>query len=199
MKNILTTIILFTILSCKAQQIIVPLGGSQDYQYTPNYYVKDVNLLLNKYIGTWKYTNGATEITLTLKKEIHYTISNTKNYQDLLVGEYQYIDNGIEKINTLIDLNNPLITGYEHKISGSRLISTRVYPPCINCALGEKRLDINIKDPTTEFAEGRLILRHLTDVNGIERLETFIYDKSYLGDGIIRIKIPNGEYTFIKQ
>ena len=198
MKKITTIFALFALFSCKAQQIIVPLGSDNDALDSPNYYIKDVNSLLDKYVGTWKYTNSNTEVTIVLKKEIHYATSNNTYYEDLLVGEYQYVKDGIIIVNTLADMNNPIIKGYRHKISGGILISKFNYPACTSCGLDEKRVELFINHPIEEFAQGRLVLRHILDVNG-ERLESHIYDKSTLGDGIVRINIPDGEYTFIKQ
>lgn len=97
MKQILNILLLLSILSCKAQTIIVPLGSGQDFEKTPNYYLKDVNNEFGKFAGTWKYQNGNTQIIFKLKKEEHYQAASNYNYVDLLVGEYQYIQNGVEK------------------------------------------------------------------------------------------------------
>ena len=96
MKQILLLILFCTgIISCKAQTIIVPLGSEQDYEFTSDYYKKDVNNELEKFTGTWKYTNGSTEVIFKLKKEEQYQTTNNY-YIDLLVGEYRYIENDID-------------------------------------------------------------------------------------------------------
>ena len=92
MKN--TVILLFLALgfiSCKAQNIIVPIGSGDDYELNSNYYLKDVNNEFDKFVGEWKYENGLNTFVIKLKKEEHYQISDNSDYEDLLVGEYKYI------------------------------------------------------------------------------------------------------------
>ncbi|TCN52540.1 hypothetical protein D0809_00380 [Flavobacterium circumlabens] len=92
---ILGIILLFT-MSCKAQTI-VPVEKFIDYKRAgdgvpDNTYLKDVNNLLNKYVGTWKgnyqgknYTLYITKITNTIDKvtfdelRIHYLITSSNN------------------------------------------------------------------------------------------------------------------------
>ena len=118
MKQLLNIALLITLFSCKAQTIIVPIGSGEYYEKNPDYYKKDVNNEFGKFEGTWKYQNGNTQIIFKLKKETHYQTYPDSNYQDLLVGEYQYIENGAEIVNTLSDFSNPSVLGYSHKISG---------------------------------------------------------------------------------
>lgn len=86
-------------------------------------YYKDLDNDLDKFVGTWKYTNGSTSLTITLiKKVMQPLISENMNYyEDIIIGEYKYIENGVEKINTLPQLlvnKGP----YEYNISGNILI-----------------------------------------------------------------------------
>jgi len=196
MKHITIIIAIITVFSCKAQSIIVPIGSGGSIEHNPNYYKKDVNNEFNKFEGTWKYQNATTEITIILKKEEHY-LSPSNYYKDLLVGEYQYIENGIEKVNTLSDINNPAISGYQHKISGG-VFKHQLPSFCIdNSNIAEIKIWLHIDHPTDEFAEGRIILRYVND-NGIEKIESCIYDKSTLSDNN-KLDIPDGSYTFVKQ
>ena len=105
MKPLVNIALLITLFSCKAQTIIVPLGSTENLEHSINYYEKDVNNEFGKFEGTWKYQSGSTQITLKLKKEVHY-LSPSNYYTDMLVGEYQYIENGTEIANTLSDFNN---------------------------------------------------------------------------------------------
>ena len=98
MKKIITTITLllgFTL--CKAQlveQTIIPLENLRG-QSAGNVYYKDVHNLLNPFVGTWLYTNGTTSLKLVLRKIIGH--DNDYNIKDILVGEYEYIENGVSK------------------------------------------------------------------------------------------------------
>ena len=74
-------------------------------QETPNikvpgtYYQDNV---INNYVGTWKWTNGADEFTIVLvKKKCDLTTYSV----DVLSGGYRYVKNGVEQINTLSDVN----------------------------------------------------------------------------------------------
>ncbi|QMU64643.1 MAG: hypothetical protein GKR88_10310 [Flavobacteriaceae bacterium] len=179
MKHIITIIALISLFSCKAQSVIVPIGSGEDFQKNPNYYVKDVNNEFGKFEGIWKYQNGNTSIIFKLKKEEHYQVSETSNYLDLLVGEYQYIENGVEKVNTLADFDNPSISGYNHKISG-RVFTHNIPNICIdNSHSSEIKIELMIESPGDHLIEGRVILRYVNE-NGTEKLEVCIYDYSIL-------------------
>jgi len=58
--------------------------------------------VINKYVGTWKWTSGADEFTIVLVKKksdrIRFSV-------DVLSGGYKYVKNGVEQINTLNDVN----------------------------------------------------------------------------------------------
>lgn len=199
MKKILNIILVLTIISCKAQSIIVPIASGDPFEKTPNYYLKDINNEFNKFEGTWKYQNGDIEITFKLKKEEHYQALPQSNYQDLLVGEYQYITNGLVLVNTLDDFDNPLLSGYEHNISG-RNFKHRLPSSCVdNSDVAEIKISMHINHPTEEFTEGILFLRYVND-NGVEKLQACIYDNTTMGNiPDARIDIPDGYYEFIKQ
>jgi hypothetical protein len=187
-----------SILSCKAQTIIVPLGSGQNIEHNQNYYEKDINNVFGKFEGEWVYQNGTTEITLKLKKEEHY-LSPSNFFTDMLVGEYQYIDNGIEKVNTLADFDNPSLSGYDHRISGGVFVH-QLSSYCIdNSALPEIKIELMIANPNDDKIEGRLILRYVND-NGTEKLEICIFDYTTLADDInAKFDIPDGFYVFVKQ
>ncbi|WP_417195241.1 DUF6705 family protein [Bizionia sp.] len=189
---------IFSIVSCKAQTVIVPIGSGDAMQNNPNYYLKDVNNEFGKFEGTWIYQNGMTELTLILKKEDHYQISSSSDFEDVLVGEYQYIENGTEKINTLLDIEDAFITGYEHAISGGVFMHKLPNFCTDNSAISEIKIELLIDNPANEFAEGRVILRYVND-NGIEKLEACIYDYTIMGDNVVKLDIPDGYYVLVKQ
>ncbi|WP_157492002.1 DUF6705 family protein [Mangrovimonas sp. ST2L15] len=196
MKILLLFLGIIICLSCRAQ--IIPLDNVEHFENSPTYYLKDVNNEFDKFEGTWQHQSGNTSIVLKLKKEIHYQLNSGSNYEDLLVGEYQYVENGIEKVNTLIDFEDVGISGYTHKISGGIYVHQLPNYCLDNSDPSEVKIELIIHHPTDEYAQGRLILRYLND-NGVEKLEACIYDYSILGDGSVRLDIPDGNYVFIKQ
>ena len=111
MKNLLIiTLTIFTFLSCKAQQPILPLY-SDEIQDTNNAYYKDLDGDLTKVVGVWQYTNGNEIFKLVLKKKEQYFINlthrNLSLYQDVIYGEYRYVNSsGIEIINTLTNIDS---------------------------------------------------------------------------------------------
>jgi hypothetical protein len=110
MKKIVTLFSLFTIFYCKAQSPIIPLYTQSTYSggiITDAYY-KDVDSLQNQFVGSWKYTNGPTTFKIVLSKfNTHY---NGKYYEDIIVGEYEYYENGVLKISTLSNLLIPQVS-----------------------------------------------------------------------------------------
>lgn len=110
MKNLFLSIsILISVLNCKAQSNIINFAdtatnnawSSQD----GNTYIKDINNLMNPYVGTWKWAQGNREMTLTLIKQSkhHYTQGGQNYYEDRLVGYYIYKENGVVIANTSSD------------------------------------------------------------------------------------------------
>lgn len=105
MKKILYIImILASNLMLQAQEI-VPKEQEEQYLTNGNFqgkYFKDVNGHLNKFIGTWKWQDNASnptkvfEVTF-IKLENEFTGSY---FRDLLITNFKYIENGIEIYNT---------------------------------------------------------------------------------------------------
>ena len=142
-----------------------------------NSYYKDVNNVLNDFEGTWLYTNGNTSLKITLVKSVQYF--NGGFYEDAIIGGYQYIENGVEKINTLSDANN-LNLGYNASIWGNNIYDNCSYIPVDDCIEGEKRLSLSIEDTITTEHFGDLIL-HKRTVSGQEALKAMI-DIGYVGN-----------------
>jgi hypothetical protein len=100
---------LFFIMNCKAQSNIVNITNCESYsnllKRDGQLYIKDINNLYNNYIGTWKWTSGSKEFTITLIKQtmFHYNFGNDDYYKDRIVGYYIYKENGVEIINTTND------------------------------------------------------------------------------------------------
>ncbi|MEW5675699.1 DUF6705 family protein [Flavobacterium enshiense] len=197
MNKIVMTIVslLFYCLNSNSQIIsiedigLIPIDGA---------YYKDNELLLNRFVGTWKYTNGNTSLKIIFQK-----ISRQRaNYsEDLLIGEYLYIENGVEIINTLNNISNS-----ENNIEGNSVIYHNSKPTCNDCVVGEKRLVVSFGDPLKQ-TWGPLYLRKI-NVGGQEAISAqFILNGTrYIGDSILEFDevyvgetFPNETYVLIKQ
>ena len=124
-------------------------------------YYKDINNLLDPYVGTWLYSNGADTLKIKLRK-VTMTPSINNSYEDLIVGEYQYVANGVEKINTLNNFNTDYPMQYAHKINGNSILENHDVPPCNSCNPNEKRLSLSLTEPLSKFG-ARLTIRLTTE------------------------------------
>jgi hypothetical protein len=93
---------LFFCFSVKAQHpewIITPLETMLDMELSKrNFtYFKDVNNHLNKFEGTWLYTNGSTSFKIIFIKLANQTGTlNSKQKEDVLITRYEYkVNNSI--------------------------------------------------------------------------------------------------------
>ena len=200
-KNLNILVVLLLSINCKAQTPILDISDSGTG--LPNgYYLRDNNNLLNTFEGTYQYTNGNTILKIVLVKKIQQY--NQEFYEDLIIGEYQYIENGIEKINTLTEINNIYIEQRFHKIDSNFLVNNNFKLfPCLDCFSNEKRLYASILDPSTNsYAD--IVIRK-TIINGQEALKINIinFKKGLtIVNGIAtesNFSLPLEEYVLIKQ
>lgn len=146
MKNIIITIFNFTLATCFSQNPILPIDNL-GWKNTDGAYYKDINNELDNFEGTWLYTNGDTSLEIILVK--YPQLYNGKFYQDRIIGGYRYVENGIEKVNTLTDSNNPNL-GISASIVGNNIHSNCRYLPVDDCLESEKSLDLSIDDPNSD-------------------------------------------------
>ncbi|UPQ80167.1 hypothetical protein M0M57_04865 [Flavobacterium azooxidireducens] len=97
-------LLLFTIVTLSAQVIEKPIESFYEPNQPSHVYYKDVNNLLDQYVGTWEYNSSSHYFKITFIKQIYIRetpIANTKTtiYTDRLVGHYLYRLNGIEIYN----------------------------------------------------------------------------------------------------
>ena len=212
MKKIILITLVFLSMSCKAQTPIYPLdGGNTNYGSVNGAYYKDINNFLDQYVGTWLYVNGNTSIKLVLQKKTMFKeIDGVQHfYTDYTVGEYQYIENGIEKLNTLNNLTVNYTSIYSYGLVGHGQTPNNVYPKCNVCLPNEKRLHANVFEPIIKNVEGleaEITARQFVE-SGVQKLRIwFIQTAGSYGtmtDGqpttITKHTIPYGEYILIKQ
>ena len=196
MKTTITLLFLTTLcFACKAQSPILPKEGG-DYGEIEGAYYKDTFNDLDRFEGTWQYTNGSTEFKVVLqKKEMTQYISPMSGrsfYEDLLIGEYRYTESGVEKVNTLNLITNTYTNAFEHYLAGGRDI-TKYNPSlpgvCLGCNPGEIKVSLVLREPNVEIpgAYIRIYFRHFVE-NGVEKLEA---EASMYGNPTYNINDPN--------
>jgi len=187
-----------TAISCKAQSPIYPLSDNT-IEIINNAYYKDIDGDLDHFVGTWLYQSGNTSFKITLQKALQYF--NGEYYEDLLTGEYQYIEGGVELVNTFS--NNPVDVFY-HNITAPRIIYKGQYPSCPTCSLLERRvfLSFDDPDPNLSYISSAIVLRYINDGSGIEKMEVQLVSngtKILPYDGAPnQPTVPYGEYILIK-
>ena len=170
-------------------ETIVPLETWNGYTAYGEYY-KDVNDVLNEYEGTWLYSNGNTSLKIILQKRLRQPYFNNTHI-DMLVGEYQYIENGVEKINTLANINSQ-----ENSISESDILTTPFLGDCTDCLPNEKRVSVGFSDSVAEL-HGEIFFKKMV-VNGQEAIRASIYyTRNYFKAYMPSIPPGNNEYDYI--
>jgi len=200
LKIIITAVLILFAGVCKAQ---TPVYDITDYhnraQDVYGAYHKDMNNLLNPFEGTYIYTNGNTSLKIVLQKKIMSSM-NGYVYEDLIIGEYQYIENGIEKANTLNKLLINYANGWKYNIVSNHII-TQGDIGCKDCLQNEKALMGGLIDGASENT-AQLTIRRVTD-NNLPAIKIFILwrmtQRSENTPASPHASIPGGSYTLIKQ
>ena len=120
MKKIFILLVILSITTIQAQTYPVLRTVSVEQSLDENYnelngdYIKDINNLLNPYIGTWKYEGNGMIFTLKIQKVEQYMSAyndGTYKYSDKLFISYKFVKNGV----TLVDnLNEPLVNSFSN-------------------------------------------------------------------------------------
>jgi hypothetical protein len=200
MKIFKIIIISLLAITCKAQTPIIDISQSR-FGQPDGYYMKDINNYLNPFEGTYIYTNGTTSFKMILVKKVQQY--NGRYYEDLIIGEYQYIENGIEKANTLNQINTVYNDQRSHNIDGNLIVNNNFrYWKCPSCPTNEKRLSCSIMDTST--LRGASITMRRTSEAGQEVMKIKI--SHVTGVALVSgqpappdFSLPQGEFTLIKQ
>jgi hypothetical protein len=105
MEHIIKILLIFTVLSCKAQSPVistVDLKNDDDnnIDLVDGCYLKDVENKFNPFLGTWIWQDGSASLEIQFEKI--EAVFNDDYYSDMLIGKYKFVDsNGIEKHNSL--------------------------------------------------------------------------------------------------
>lgn len=210
-KIVLYSVILLCVaVKIQAQSPIIPKYTPQAKYKITNAYYKNVNNFQNQYEGTWLYTNGSTSLKITLvKKPMFYNADPLdKYYEDLLIGEYQYIENGVEKVNTLANLNTNHSDYLDYNLYSAGRVKKYVTAVCYECAENEFRIQLYLNEPSRRNLGGLsndFIIRRFTE-SGIEKIKIWFVKtgltKAYNDYGdtdIENYSLPYGTYVLTKQ
>ncbi len=194
MKKIIITIVLLFGLHCVAQNTIIDIPNWNGETNPPNFYLKDVNHILDNFVGTWLYTNATTSLKIVFEKREYVHIGNY--YEDILIGEYQYYDilNNTDLFNTLPNLQTALSSEYHHNIFGNSMPTT--FTPFDNPS-PIRRVKLFFQDNIG----GNMNIQKIT-VNGQEAIEILkvCSQATHLeGQPTLHPILPDGFYTLIKQ
>jgi hypothetical protein len=198
------------VLICKAQAIqpLYPYGtDTSSNDNAENLYYKDVDNDYNPYVGTWKWENGNNSLTIIFNKVVHNN-NGHGDFSDLLVGEYQYIENSVELVNTF-PLLDPFGTPpnivnqedpWDNNIVSIRIADThKGIPPCPECAPNTRFIILEISDPTKPNLMGDIVMARFVE-SGVEKIRARFYKTYNLSNANSELSIPeNSIYTLIKQ
>jgi hypothetical protein len=195
MKQLFLIMVFMLGLGCKAQSPIKSLYT--DYRELNGAYYKDLDNDLDKFVGTWKYTNGSTSLTITLIKKVMFHNLEGNYYEDTLIGEYKYTVNGVDVINTLNNLNSNYTSQFDYNISGLIIKDQTTQ------AVGNRRIELCFNDPEREYLNKLIRIKHIDSPGNLpDKIEI-----KWTGDAIvlpnenspINLRVPEQDYTLTKQ
>ena len=206
MKKLFLFITVLYICAARSQTPVLPLFDNPEYGEVWGAYYKDIDNDFSNFIGTWEYINGATSLKIVIKKKSECPDSQNKMYEDFLIGAYRYIENGVEKVNTLSQMNDSTLGVYSHSIFGNLIIKNTSPPVCNDCGLNERRVNLTMHDPTRENIvglSGSLVLKRF-DAGTIQKIKMNLRQEGniiYI-DGnppqYNSLSVPWGEYILTK-
>lgn len=175
MKKIITLLLLVltTVSTSYSQPTMALEKGINEYPWAETgVYYKDLYNVLDPFVGTYTYTNPATNTSFKIILQKKTSSLFGSFYQDMLIGTYQYIENGVTKVDELNDLiTNNYTDGRRHFINGYMLLVGNIMG-CADCAANEIRVHGSIQDPVSGSVDD-LIIRKIM-VNGQEAISIFI-------------------------
>ena len=204
MKKTFILFISLVTLSNFAQNQILPIEERIGGEYQEGAYYKDLNNVFGPLEGTWAYINGGTTLRIKLRKIImDYDVF----LSDVLIGEYQYIENGVPLINTLSQFNSNYPNQSGHNIFGKYFLEKEDKPICVLCAVGEKRVSLRVKDVPKQSV-GSIYIRPIA-VNGLPAMELQYYatglksipynPSTGYSDELVGSTIRKGIYILMKE
>jgi hypothetical protein len=175
-----------------------------------NAYYKDIDNFYNQFVGTWVYTDAMKTIRFRfVKKEMFYYQSFTNCYVDYLVGEMQYIENGIVKINSLASVLDNHSSIFDYSLHSIGETYNYWHPRCLECPENMERMAMSYNEPTNNDSglEAAFVMRR-ADENGVQKIKVqYVFTNGPSGvqsdfqtpSTTTGFTIPYGDYTLIKE
>lgn len=185
MKNLIILLCVCLMISCKSQSPIYNLGD-ESINIPQNSYQKDTENVLNKFAGTWVYSDNGKIFTVTLNKAEMVKLINY--YVDELQGSYFYSTNG----NIIVNTATPVFTGKNSAISGATLWEG-----------DDNKVKLYFEDPERPKMSARVSLTY-SNQNGVEKLHWQLKHTGTLpqlpGDSapLLNFRVPTDVYL-VKQ
>lgn len=189
-------VLLFATISCKSQiKDISELGWN-----TPHgFYYKDNQNLLDTFVGTYIYTEGNTMLKIVLQKKEMSSVGGGLYHEDLIIGEYQYIKDGVEIVNSLDRLNENFADGANYSIDGNLVIGYGS-PGCRECAINEKALQLGMVDRASNNTASLYVRRIIVGGQTAIKIAIRWRAKTVLeSDPLIPASIPGKDFVLLKQ
>lgn len=202
MKTVINILIFLFLISCKAQTV-TPLYPGEVYVPSgmhPFRYHKDIDNDYNAYVGTWKWEDGNSSLTMTFNKVVHFS-DGYGGFWDYLVGEYKYVVNGTILVDSYPELlmngpnGVPNIVNSEHPLDnnissiGITTLNERL-PACSECSPNTRFIKLNIFDPTKPGLWGEIRMAHFVE-SGVEKIRLRIYN-TYIENFVQGYSGPTG-------
>jgi hypothetical protein len=200
MKNILLILVFSFSISCKAQIVPLGIGGFEKFNGAYN---KDMDSDFNKFEGIWEYQQNNTKLIIQLKKvyQYHYQDEKFNYYRDVLAGEYKYEESNVIIVNTLPNITTISdANAWQHNIFGGVMSNSN--PPINNGAANERTVVLGLQDPDRPYIPANMRLKYKIE-NGVEKITIHISPSGAFiepyENAPSRLRIPNADYTLIKQ
>lgn len=209
MKSILSALLVILSGIIMAQTPILDIN-TDDYPKTENAYYKDIDSFYNQFVGTWVYADATKTIRFRfVKKEMFYNQSVRNYYKDYLVGEMQYIENGVVKINSLdsvLDNHSSILDYSLHSIGKTY---NDLFPRCLECPENIERMAMKYNEPTNDDVSlGAAFVMRRADENGVQKIKVqYVFTEGPSGlqfdfetpSTTTGFTIPYGDYTLVKE
>ena len=154
MKKLILTLALFFNFCANAQSIVDICSGDSLFDLPTGSYRKDIDGKLDKFAGTWVWTNGAEEVTFKLQKVVYQYFSEENGYEDYMIGNYKYTKN-----NGSLEVVNTILTPSKFNFAGNLL--PQFHPMYAACPENETIIDFNFTDTILNKKDCRAVLEFL--------------------------------------
>jgi len=195
MQQLLIIAFLFFVGACRGQNPVLPI--LQDAQgIVEGAYYKDFDNELGKFVGTWKYANGSTSFTITLQKKAMFYEPEDHYYEDIIIGEYKYVSNGVEIVNTLSNLKVNYLNQYKYNLSGVNITDR-------TNSVGNRNIKLQFTDPERDYLNRGIFVDYVDPSGSVPAKIKIQFTGSMSivpnDSSPMEIRVPEVDYILTKQ